>query len=75
MKQLRKIALKTASLIPSSLPHGEVVRIITKALKEQDNKYKELFEVCLPLKTRDDLSPIGKEIFTALVNIDLREHD
>lgn len=72
MKELRERARRAASLIPSSLPYGEAVRIITKVLKEQDNKYKELFEACLPLKTRDDLSPIGKDIFKALVNIDIK---
>lgn len=35
MKKYREIARKTASLIPSSLPFGEVVRIITASLREQ----------------------------------------
>jgi len=75
MKKLRERARKTASLVSSTLPYGEVVRIITAALKEQDDKYKDLFEACLPIKTKNEVSDIEKDIFIAQVNIDINSDE
>ncbi len=81
MKKMRELARNAASELSTScnLPFGDIIIIIMSALRKQEKdcelKYDELLTACHPLMTRDELSPTEKGIFTAMVNLGIKEQE